>query len=92
MQVYLNLKMMNSNKDLKKLIFLFLFSLILSAQKNKTNDDLGTQEVTVIKSYRPSLKNVFKISETPKIADSLVQNKQKVSYTFESVPVVSYRH
>ena len=81
--------MMNSNKDLKKLIFLFLFSLILSAQKNKTNDDLGTQEVTVIKSYRPSLKNVFKISETPKIADSLVQNKQKVSYTFESVPVVS---
>ena len=75
--------------DLKYLIIVFLFSLILSAQKNQTEDDLGTQEVTVVKSYRPNLKNVFKISSIPKIADSLIQKKQKVNYTFKSVPVIS---
>ena len=75
--------------DLKYLIIVFLFSLILSAQKNQTEDDLGTQEVTVVKSYRPNLKNVFKISSIPEIADSLIQKKQKVNYTFKSVPVIS---
>ena len=81
--------MIYRSMDLKYLIVVFLFTLILSAQKNQTEDDLGTQEVTVVKSYRPNLKNVFKISSIPKIADSLIQNKKKVNYTFKSVPVIS---
>ena len=89
MLVYQKFKMMYSSMDLKYLIIVFLFSLILSAQKNQTEDDLGTQEVTVVKSYRPNLKNVFKISSIPEIADSLIQKKQKVNYTFKSVPVIS---
>ena len=52
-------------------------------------DDIGTQEVTVVKSYSPSLKSVFKIRTNPQIDDSLVQKKIKVNYTFEPVPVVS---
>ncbi len=51
--------------------------------------DLGTQEVTVVKSYSPSLKNVFKIRTNPSIDDSLIQKKQKLEYTFEPIPVVS---
>ncbi|MBB13159.1 MAG: hypothetical protein CMC78_03210 [Flavobacteriaceae bacterium] len=89
MLVYQKFKMMYSSMDFKYLIIVFLFSLILSAQKNQTEDDLGTQEVTVVKSYRPNLKNVFKISSIPEIADSLIQKKQKVNYTFKSVPVIS---
>ena len=75
--------------DFKYLFIVLLLSPILSAQKKQTGEDLGTQEVTVVKSYRPNLKNVFKISSTPEIADSLIQEKQKVNYTFKPVPVIS---
>ena len=51
--------------------------------------ELGIQEVTVVKSYSPSLKSVFKIRTNPSIEDSLVQNKIKIEYTFEPIPVVS---
>ena len=57
--------------------------------QEEETDDLGTQEVTVVKSYSPSLKSVFKIRTNPTIEDSLVQKKIKVDYTFEPIPVVS---
>lgn len=57
--------------------------------QEEETDDLGTQEVTVVKSYSPSLKSVFKIRTNPTIEDSLVQRKIKVDYTFEPIPVVS---
>lgn len=74
-------------------IFISLWSLLLgtfylTAQEEDT-DDLGIQEVTVIKSYSPSLKNVFKIRMQPYVDDSLIQKKQKIEYTFEPIPVVS---
>ena len=50
---------------------------------------MGTQEVTVVKSYSPSLKSVFKIRTYPKIDDSLIQKKINVNYTFEPLAVVS---
>ena len=73
-----------------KIFFGFWLSLsfVAVAQEEET-DDLGTQEVTVVKSYSPSLKNVFKIRTKPEIDDSLVQKKIKVDYTFEPIPVVS---
>ena len=61
---------------------------MVEAQEVET-DDLGIQEVTVVKSYSPSLKSVFKIRTNPSIEDSLVQNKIKVEYTFEPIPVMS---
>ncbi len=66
----------------------FLFFPIIATTQEET-DDLGTQEVTVVKSYSPSLKSVFKIRIHPIIDDSLVQKKVKVDYTFESIPVLS---
>ena len=69
--------------------WLFLFGLIIAVAQEKETDDLGTQEVTVVKSYSPSLKSVFKIRTAPGIDDSLVQKKIKVDYTFESIPVLS---
>jgi hypothetical protein len=75
-----------------KIFIAFLLALSLSfvarAQEQET-DDLGTQEVTVVKSYSPSLKSVFKIRTNPEIDDSLVKKKIKVDYTFEPIPVLS---
>ena len=48
-----------------------------SLAQEEGTDDLGTQEVTVVKSYSPSLKSVFKIRTNPEIDDSLVQKKNK---------------
>ena len=58
--------------------FWLVFSIIFdtTAQDNES-DKLGTQEVTVVKSYSPSLKSVFKIRTYPKIDDSLIQKKNK---------------
>lgn len=70
------------------IVFYFFMSLPILAQEEE-KDDLGTQEVTVVRSYNPSLKSVFKIRTNPEIDDSLVQKKIKVDYTFEPVPVVS---
>lgn len=69
------------------LAFCFVFSLFLTAQEEK--EDLGTQEVTVIKSYTPSLQDVFKLRESPEKIDSLIAPKKAVDYTIFSVPVAS---
>ena len=69
--------------------WLFLFGFIIAVAQDKETDDLGIQEVTVVKSYSPSLKSVFKIQTLPEIDDSLFQKKIKVDYTFESIPVLS---
>ena len=69
----------------------FLFALFLTsivfAQDEK--EDLGTQEITVIKSYTPSLQDVFKLRESPKVIDSIVAPKKSVDYAIFSVPVAS---
>ena len=66
-----------------------LYGSFFALAQEQEPDDLGTQEVTVVKSYSPSLKNVFKIRTNPSIDDSLIQKKQKLEYTFEPIPVVS---
>ena len=63
-------------KVFKNIVFLFTLPLILSAQKNQNDEDLGTQEITVIKTFMPNLKNVFKIVQTPEPDDSLINKKQ----------------
>ena len=81
--------MMQIYKVLKNIVFLFTLPLILSAQKNQNDEDLGTQEITVIKTFMPNLKNVFKIVQTPELDDSLINKKQKVIYTFKPFAAVS---
>ena len=72
------------------IVFWLTLSLpFLGGAQEEETDDLGTQEVTVVKSYSPSLKSVFKIRINPEIDDSLIQKKIKVNYSFEPVPVVS---
>ena len=69
----------------------FLFALFLTSFvfAQEQEEDLGTQEVTVIKSYTPSLQDVFKLRESPKVIDSIVAPKKSVDYEIFSVPVAS---
>ena len=54
---------------LKYLLICILLSTYAVAQEE---EDLGTQEVTVIKSYTPSLQDVFKLRESPATIDSII--------------------
>ena len=52
-------------------------------------DDIGTETVTVIKSYSPTVADAHKINTIPELTDSLVLQKKKINYNIFSVPVAS---
>lgn len=63
---------------------LFIFSGILHAQ-----DPIGSETVTVVKPYTPSVRDANKIRETPSRNDSVSLQKKPVEYSIFSVPVAS---
>ncbi len=52
-------------------------------------DDIGTETVTVVKPYSPTVSDAFKIKTLPKAIDSMDLQKKKVTYSIFSVPVAS---
>ena len=69
------------------LTFLFLsFFVTLNAQED---DDIGTETVTVVKPYTPTVSDAFKIKSIPNLNDSIVLQKKKINYSIFSVPVAS---
>jgi len=73
-------------KAIKKSLFfsLFIFSGILYAQ-----DPIGSETVTVVKPYTPSVRDASKIKATPTRNDSVSLQKKPVQYSIFSVPVAS---
>ncbi|GAA4318583.1 TonB-dependent receptor [Pontixanthobacter gangjinensis] len=73
-------------KAIKKSIFfsLFIFTGALYAQ-----DPIGSEKVTVVKPYTPSVRDANKISEKPTRNDSVNLQKKPVQYSIFSVPVAS---
>ncbi|NAS11070.1 TonB-dependent receptor [Poritiphilus flavus] len=69
----------------------FLFTVCLSqwgmAQERDT--DIGTETVTVVRPYSPTVSDAFKIRSTPNLNDSIVLQKKKINYSIFSVPVAS---
>ena len=65
-----------------------LFSSVLLGQEKQT-ETVGTQQVTVIKSYTPSLSDVFKIKATPTMNDSLNNQKKLLTYKTLAIPIAS---
>jgi len=78
---------MKLNKGLSSLLIFGFLSLTLHAQEKE--EGLKTQEVLVVKSYTPSLSNAFKISEGPKIPDSLQTEPKVLDFKIQPVSVVS---
>ena len=72
----------------KQLLFVFLLCF-LGHVFGQESENIGVQEVTVIKSYTPSLQDVFKLRQSPQVIDSIIAPKKDVTYSIFSVPVAS---
>ncbi|WP_297793957.1 TonB-dependent receptor [uncultured Eudoraea sp.] len=74
-------------KELKIiLITLISFVQFISAQDEK---DLGTETVTVVRPYSPTVSDAFKLKSVPNLNDSIVLQKKKIEYSIFSIPVAS---
>ncbi len=67
------------------IILLCLGHLVLAQDKN----DIGTETVTVVRPYSPTVSDAFKIKSVPNLNDSIVLKKKKINYSIFSVPVAS---
>ena len=70
-------------------IFLLLFlgfSGVIVAQET---DNIGTETVTVVKPYSPTVSDAFKIKSAPDVNDSIALQKKSIDYNIFSVPVAS---
>jgi len=68
-------------------IFILLNSNLLFPQVE--NDTLKTLQVTVIKSYTPSLSDAFLIPSIPKVNDSIYIKKNKLNYNLLENQIIS---
>ena len=71
-----------------KITIIALISLVqfLSAQDEK---DIGTETVTVVRPYSPTVSDAFKVKSLPNLNDSIVLQKKKIDYSIFSIPVAS---
>tara|TARA_B100000767_G_scaffold193264_1_gene180388 strand:+ start:7343 stop:9106 length:1764 start_codon:yes stop_codon:yes gene_type:complete len=81
--------MKKTDKYLRACIWVGLLSSFTIFYGQEKKSDLSIQEVTIIKSYTPSLSEVFKIREQPSVIDSIGKEKSIVRYSIFSVPVAS---
>ncbi|SHG35998.1 hypothetical protein SAMN05443549_103387 [Flavobacterium fluvii] len=70
------------------LLLIFQFSF---AQKKdpKKEENIGTEEVNVVKPYTPTISDAFKVSETPAVEDEGNTKKETIKYNIFSFPVAS---
>ena len=76
---------------MKKYLILSIIVLIssLSFSQKKKKDKLETEEITVVKSFAPTVSDAFKINSQPKIDTTDISSKIELNYTLKSVPVAS---
>ena len=70
-------------------IYCFFFFLSLGLIRAQQTDDIGTETVTVVKPYSPSVSDAFKIKSVPIVNDSIELKKKPIEYVIFSVPVAS---
>ncbi len=71
------------------LLTIFTLSLAFSYAQERTKDTIDDQVVNVVKPYKPTISDAFKIKDTPKLNDSNTVNKKAVKYNIFSIPVAS---
>lgn len=73
-----------------KISLLVLVGFLQTAQaQDEDKKDIGTETVTVVKAYAPTISDAFKIKSIPSLNDSIVLQKKPISYSIFSVPVAS---
>ena len=75
----------------RKQIFQFVLSLVLTmgVARAQEKEDLGTQKVTVTKSYTPSLSDAFKLNTEEFDLKALQPETRKLEYQPQEIKVVS---
>ena len=68
---------------------LFLIFMVFSSSLLAQEENIGTEVVTIVKPYTPTISDAFKVKETPVLNDSVATQKKKVQYQIFSVPVAS---
>ena len=66
--------------------FLFLFQFSF-AQKKQEN--MGTEEVNVVKEYKPTISDAFKVKEIPVLNDADNAKKEMIKYSILPFPVAT---
>ena len=75
---------------IKKIILVFYLLFFTTSIGQVTQEEpIGTQNITVVKSYTPSLSKAFKIRSAPVANDSMIKPTPPISYSILSVPMVS---
>ncbi|SHJ50730.1 TonB dependent receptor [Arenibacter nanhaiticus] len=76
-----------------KHIKITLFSIVGFLQVGLAQEDekkgIGTETVTVVKAYAPTISDAFKIKSVPSLNDSLALQKKPITYSIFSLPVAS---
>ncbi len=75
--------------QVKTSIFLLLFLGFSSVVVAQETDNIGTETVTVVKPYSPTVSDAFKIKSAPDVNDSIALQKKSIDYNIFSVPVAS---
>ncbi len=65
------------------------FQVVTAQEKDNEEKDLGTETVTVVKAYKPTISDAFKIKSVPIINGAVELKKKPISYSIFSVPVAS---
>ncbi|MEZ4875062.1 MAG: TonB-dependent receptor [Flavobacteriaceae bacterium] len=72
-----------------KRVFSLVIMLLSLSLYSQEKEDLGTEVVTIVKPYTPTISDAFKVKETPQMDDSTTVQKKQVQYEIFSVPVAS---
>ena len=75
--------------QMRTTIYLILFLIVSAAISAQETDNIGTETVTVVKPYSPTVSDAFKIKSAPSLNDSMALQKKEVNYNIFSVPVAS---
>ena len=73
----------------KQIVSGLLIGLLCIATGLAQDENIGTETVTVIKSYTPTVADANKINTIPQMTDSVVLQKKNIEYSIFSVPVAS---
>lgn len=69
--------------------FALLLAMLPGLAATAQDDKLGTETVTVVRSYTPTVSDAYKIKSLPELNDSIALQKKPVKYSINSVPVAS---
>jgi hypothetical protein len=76
------------NLNQKFSLFLWL-GIVTCFQSFAQRDTITTDKLIIVKQYSPTVNDAFKIKQRPSEKDTIIQQRQTITYSFIDVPVAS---